>query len=343
MCLQSSSLIADTKTGKVIDASLVSTYLEGNALGINVNRSIKIYLPPNYEASRKRYPVIYYFHSLFWSPGQMFADGKVKETLDKGISGKTIDEFIFVVGDFTAPNVGVFFSNSQTSGRWMDHVVEELIPFVDKNYRTLPVKESRGLTGDFLGAYAALKLAMLYPDKFNAVYALHPVGTGTGLIPMVSRPDWKKMNQATSWDDLAGDGFSQVFIAMAQAYLPNPQRPPFYCDWMVDFKNGQLVVNEENTKKLQSGFLLDQMLLDNVGSLKKIGGIKFDWARYDSNQDHIYSNQAFTRKLDEQGIAHEAEEYGGNTWEKHWITHGRVATDVLPFFQRILIFDKNNK
>jgi hypothetical protein len=49
--------------------------------------------------------------------------------------------------------------------------------------------------------------------------------------------------------------------------------------------------------------------------------------------DHVYSNQAFTHKLNEYGIVHEAEEYSG-TWSKeaNWGADGRVALDVPPVF-----------
>ena len=69
-------------------------------------------------------------------------------------------------------------------------------------------------------------------------------------------------------------------------------------------ENGQPTVNVENTKKWQSRFLLDQMLAANSENLRRMRGIAFDWARYYPNPDHVYSNQAFTRKLDELGIEH---------------------------------------
>jgi S-formylglutathione hydrolase FrmB len=51
--------------------------------------------------------------------------------------------------------------------------------------------------GDFMGAYGALKFAILYPEQFSLVYALHPVATGTGWVPMSSRPDWSKIHKSS--------------------------------------------------------------------------------------------------------------------------------------------------
>jgi hypothetical protein len=56
------------------------------------------------------------------------------------------------------------------------------------------------------------------------------------------------------------------------------------------------------------------------------------------NFDHVYANQAFTHKLNEFGITHEAEEYNG-AFGSDWGVDGRIYTDALPFFARYLVFD----
>lgn len=333
------SSVAAPSGGTVVETHLVSEVLKGNRIGIDPRRSVVVYLPPGYERSQKAYPVLYYFHSIFWSSRQMFQDGAVKAVLDRSIGDGAIGDFILVAADFTTPHVGTLYGNTEVTGRWLDFISAELVPFIDKTYRTLPTRGSRGLTGDFLGGYAALKLAMFHPGQFSAVYALHPVGTSIGLTPMSARPDWRKMNLARSWDDLAGDGFSQVFMAMAQAYLPNPDRPPFYCDLIMELKDGVLQLNPQNARKLQSSFLLDQLVPQYADNLRQLA-IKFDWGRYDPNQDHVYGNQVLTRMLDHYGIEHSAEEYRGNHYEKNWIEHGRVEDDMLPFFARHLEFDQ---
>ncbi len=328
----------DVRQGSLVTETLTSKRLSDNRIGLDAKRSISVYLPPGYADGSKSYPVIYYFHSLFSNNRQMFADGAVQRLFDRAITEGVSRDFILVAADYSTPTVGSFFENSSTSGHWLDFTVRELIPFIDRRFRTLAHRDSRGLAGDMMGAYGALKLAMLYPELFSAVYALHPVATGTGLAPMAERPDWRKIHQAKSFSDLKGDIFSQVFLAMAQAYLPNPQRPPFYCDFMVELEHGEPKAHINNTKKLQSRFLLDQLLPEKADNLRQMRAIAFDWGRYDQNQDHVYANQAFTRKLDELGIEHSAEEYRGNSWNQNWLEQGRVYRDMLPFFDLHLVF-----
>ena len=78
---------------------------------------------------------------------------------------------------------------------------------------------------------------------------------------------------------------------------------------------------------------------NNLNSLR---GFKFDWTRNDANFDHVYANQAFTHKLNEFGVIHEAEEYNG-AFGADWGVDGRFYTDALPFFQKLLVFDRNKE
>jgi hypothetical protein len=102
------------------------------------------------------------------------------------------------------------------------------------------------------------------------------------------------------------------------------------------------VVDPKVTERLRNNFLLESMVPLYAANLKSLRGFKFDWSRSDTNYDHVYSNQAFTHKLNEFGIAHEAEEYNG-AWGGNWGEDGRVYTDVLPFFARHLVFEKTGE
>lgn len=332
---------APSKVGTVVTERFTSEILRTNRVGLNLERSVSIYLPPGYREGNKSYPVIYYFHGLGWSNERMFSEEDSPRALfDRAISKGTIDEFIFVAADYSSPTLGSWFENSPTSGMWLDYTIKEVIPFVESRFRTIKHRDSRAVVGEFTGGYGALKLAMMHPDLFSVVYALHPVGTGSGLTPMHTVVDWKRLHEVKRFEDLSSvDYYSPGFVAMSQAYLPNPDRPPFYCDFIVELENGEPVVNVENLEKLQARFLLDRLLPAYTANLRRLRGIAFDWGRYDRTQSHVYSNQAFTRALDNLGIEHSAEEYNGNHYEKNWIEHGRVEARMLPFVGRLLRFE----
>ncbi|HTU67659.1 MAG TPA: alpha/beta hydrolase-fold protein [Steroidobacteraceae bacterium] len=317
---------------------LESTVLKDNRVGLNTSRRLKIYLPPGYRESKARYPVIYLLHSINWDNERMFAPGTLAQpTFDRAIAAGIIGPFIVVAPDYTAPGVGSFFVNSSTTGRFEDYTLQEVVPFVDSNYRTLADAASRGITGDFMGAYGAMRYAFRHPDVFGTVYGMHPVGAGSGVEPTFSRPDWALMQRARSWDELRGDGYATVFMSMMQAFLPDAERPPFYCDFMVDVRDGRRVVNARNVDLLKSRFFLEKIAAQERENVLKLRGIKFDWGRYDPTFAHVHSNRELTRELDELGVEHEAEEYRGLPWDKYWAEDGgRMATEVLPFFARHL-------
>ncbi len=327
------------RQGTLVTKHINSEVLRNNRIGIDVKRSISVYLPPGYHESKKAYPVIYFFHSLGGSNERMFAAGNlVQPLLDRAITNGVIEEFILVAANYSSPTLGSWFENSATSGRWLDYTINEVVPFIDDNFRTIRQRDSRGLAGEFIGGYGALKFAMLYPELFSVVYALHPVGTGSGLMPPQGVVDWRRLHKSKAFSELWGDHYAPGFVAMSQAYLPNPNRPPFYCDFFVELENGEPQLQPDKLKKLQSSFHLDELLREYADNLRKMRGIAFDWGRYDPTQSHVYSNQALTRKLDHLGIEHVAEEYNGGAYDKNWIDHGRVEDNMLPFFNRHLVF-----
>jgi hypothetical protein len=327
---------AAANESRITDFTIKSIALDGNLIGIKRGRNIKVYLPASYQQGKQRYPVIYYFHSLGWSNAKLFEDGKVQRTLDEAIRTGRLKDCILVAGDFTGPGLGSFYSNAPSSGRWMDHITQELIPAIDQRFRTNQSSAARAAVGDMIGGYAAIKLAMDYPGLFGSVYAMHPFGTATGETLMQSRPDWRQMNQAKSWKDLESNIYSRVFMLMAQAYLPNPDKPPFYADLMVELKGGQLITNTTHVAMLRDNFLLDSRLPTRAENLRQLRGFKMDWGRYDDNPDHVYANQKFTRILDDFGVRHQAEEYSGNSWNQYWEGEERFTNEVIPFLNRYL-------
>ena len=322
----------------IVTEKLVSKILRNTMVDLDSMRIIKVYLPPQYAASEKSYPVVYYFHNIFWSAEKMFDGANLQALLDRAFANGVINEFIFVVADYTKSKGVCLFENSPATGRWLDFTVNELVPFIDRRFRTIRESGSRGLAGDMMGGRGALALAMKHPDIFSSVYALNPVATGTGLLPMPAYPDWQKIHKAKSFNDLKDDPISQIFVTMSQAFLPNPDRPPFYCDFLMEMEDNQLKLQMENARKLKSGFLLDHWVDTYAANLQKLNGIAFDWSRYDPIQDHVYASQAFTRKLENSGIAHDAEEYRGVYWIENWKDEGRFYSRLLPFFSRHLKF-----
>jgi S-formylglutathione hydrolase FrmB len=119
-------------------------------------------LPPSYASGSLRYPVVYGLHGLF--EDSSFWERRGLAALLAEQRAKKAGEFLFVAVD----GDNSFFLNSPI-GRFQDLVTRDLVAHVDATYRTLPIREARGLWGVSMGGYAALRIAFLEPDRFAAV------------------------------------------------------------------------------------------------------------------------------------------------------------------------------
>ncbi len=101
---------------------------------------------------------------------------------------------------------------------------------------------------------------MRHPDVFGSVYALHPVGTGSGLKVMDSLPNWDLMTNAKSLEDVRKDGYSDIFTTIFQAHLPDPDKPPLYIDMPAHKVGDQLIIDTRLTQRLRDNFFLESMI-----------------------------------------------------------------------------------
>lgn len=319
--------------GEVVSLPSTSVVLADSRIGLSAEREHRVLLPASYVAETgRRYPVVYYCHNFFWSPAQFFADGEVARLIEQATTRHGGVEFILVVTDYTGPTTGSLYENSATSGRWLDYTVDEVVPLIDRTYRTIPRSESRAVIGDFFGGRGALALAMKHPQVFGSVYAMHPVATGTGDLPWSDLGvDWPAIRAADQWSSLPESGRDRVFVAIAQAFLPRADRPPFFCDFPTD---------PASVRRAQQAFHLDEWLEVHAGALRGLRGLAFDWGRFDPTRAHVESNRRFSQLLREIGIAHEAEEFAGGVWDRMWGDDGRFASRVLPFLHKHLAVEQ---
>lgn len=326
------SAIAQESQGTVLVDSIYSENLENN-FGENPTRKVSIYLPPNYEHTNQRYPVIYFLHG-FMGNNQMLS--YMKEILDFSINTHKIRPFIMVIPDEQTTYDGSFYSNSGIYGNWEDFTAFDLVEYMDENYRTLAKKESRGITGHSMGAYGALKIAMHHPDIFNSVYGLSP-----GALAIVreygpNSDTYKELSGIDNYEDLNKTYFGKVIIAFAKSWSPNPNNPPFYCDLPFEVRGEELIVNQEVLKKWHANMPV-HMIEDNLDNLQQLKAIKFDWGRNAGDRFTIQCKM-FSQRLENVGITHFAEEYIGTHTSGIYTKDGRIPNQMLPFFDFYLEF-----
>ena len=121
-----------------------------------------LHLPPCYEQeTERRYPVLYLIHGQSYNQDQWQRLGAF-ETADRLVAAGEISPFIIVL-----PRDRVW--SQPTEDMFGRVVAEELIPLVDKYYRTLPEARYRAVGGLSRGAGWAVHLAITRPDLFSAL------------------------------------------------------------------------------------------------------------------------------------------------------------------------------
>ncbi len=117
-------------------------------------RKMAVYLPAGYDDSSSRYPVIYFFPDAFAGFRDPFDHKGAQALFDRAIAGGMIDKFILVAVDMNTSLGSSWCVNSAATGNWEDFVIQELKPYIDANFRTLPKRESQGVAGEFTGGIA---------------------------------------------------------------------------------------------------------------------------------------------------------------------------------------------
>ncbi len=124
-----------------------------------------VVLPPEYDQSRQRYPVVYWLHG---------GGGHESSTLS------TAQTWLNLYRTKEVQPVILVYPNGFRSG-YMDHfdgavmvesmIIRELIPLIDRTFRTIASREGRAAHGFSMGASGSLKFAFKYPDLFCSAVA----------------------------------------------------------------------------------------------------------------------------------------------------------------------------
>jgi enterochelin esterase-like enzyme len=207
-------------TGIVLAGEIQSESLYSQALGRSM--PYLVYLPDGYRTGQQRYPVLYLLHGAGGDEHAWAALGHIEEKADRLIAAGAIPKAIIIMPGCPACWWIDGAKDKAETAFWSD-----LVPLVDKRYRTISSRGGRLLAGLSAGGYGAIRYALRYPDRIAAVAALSPA-IYTGAVPMFSaaraQPPFLgadgKFNKA-AWD-------RQNYPAVLDEYFAQPNRVPFF-------------------------------------------------------------------------------------------------------------------
>ena len=144
-----------------------SLKVKSNILSKDVEYSI--YLPPDYETSNRRYPVLYLLHGYTDDETGWTQFGEAHLIADRAIQNGEAAPMIIVM-----PDAGVTWYVNSYDGKvnYEDFFVKELIQHIDATYRTRTTKQYRAISGLSMGGYGTMIMATKHPDLFSSAAPL---------------------------------------------------------------------------------------------------------------------------------------------------------------------------
>jgi enterochelin esterase-like enzyme len=344
-----------------------SKILKGNPLGDPHVRKLAAWLPPQYDEGRaRRFPVLVDLVG-FTGSGLAHANWRafnenVPERAARLIRERKMGPAIIVFPDCFTALGGNQYVNSSAIGNYADYLTREIIPFVDKEFRTLASRAHRGCFGKSSGGYGAILHGMKYPKVWGAI-ADH---SGDAYFDFVYWHDWpntlnelakyrlpkrkagpQKISRNRKLEAGLDDGRVRRFLrhvwnkdkvsgkevmclmnlCMAATYDPDPRAPngfrlPFNAD------TGE-VIAERWRRWLRNDPV--NLVARYRANLKSLRGIYLDCGWRD--QYHIqYGSRLLSQQLAQAGIRHRYEEFD----DDHSDIDYRMDVS-LPFLYRALM------
>ncbi|WNG38738.1 alpha/beta fold hydrolase [Archangium violaceum] len=273
--------------GEGVPISLGAKYTLHSKL-LEEERGFLVYLPPGYESSSERYPVLYlldgdaHFHHATGVVQFLAGNSHIPQMIVVGVSNtaRLRDFTPPVQGDFRMPgddstqSAAEMFPTAGGAERFLRFLEEELAPHIEARYRTRPY---RILVGHSLGGLFALHTLMHHPSSFHAYIAISPSlwwndgGLVRSAVKSLERlPSQERFLYMSMGDE--GDGMLKPIQQLARTL---EQARPARLAWHYSFlKNEQHVSTPHRTLYDGLETLFADMRLTEamarVGDLKKV-------------------------------------------------------------------------
>jgi len=321
-------------TGTLERITVHGRALEGNLEGDSPDRPVVVYLPPSYARdTTRRYPVLYFLHGYTATAEAYVKSLAIPDSIDRAVAAGA-REMIVVIPDAFTKYSGSMFSNSPTIGDWETFIAQDLTTFIDKRYRTIASRESRGLAGHSMGGYGTMRIGMKQPGSFAALYAMSscclmndPAARGAGPGP---RGDAAPRGAGAGRGDGRGagagrgGGMANALSAQAAAWAPNTKTPPFFDLPTKDGEIQPLIA----AKWIANSPLV--MVDQYVPALTSMRAIALDVG----NQDpFVGTNTQLAESLTRLGVTQTFEVYDGDHGNR---IRERFESQVLRFFSQHL-------
>lgn len=149
---------------------------------LGINRRVTVYTPYGYEKSGKKYPVLYLLHGAGGDEEAWSSMGRAAQILDNLIEQGKAEPMIVVMPNgnpnqqaaatMGLPTSQMNFRDPQFANAYVRSLCEEIVPFIQKEYRTIAKPEKRAIAGLSMGGGHTIAASQLYPSMFDYICPL---------------------------------------------------------------------------------------------------------------------------------------------------------------------------
>lgn len=215
--------ILQAQHGKVYDnLSMESSILE-------MERKFAVYLPPDYESSKRSYPVLYLLHGAGDDQTGWVQFGEVLHIADKAILEGSATPMIIVMPDANSGKRG-YFNDLENKWRYEDFFFEEFMPYVEKTFRIKGEKRYRAVSGLSMGGGGTFMYALHHPELFSSAC---PLSASCGPI---NREDMKEQMRWRGWKESSEQNMEKWYKRHSALELINdmPDDQKKSVRWFID-------------------------------------------------------------------------------------------------------------
>jgi enterochelin esterase-like enzyme len=207
---------------KVFDnLSLPSKILKGD-------RKYAIYLPPDYEASQRSYPVLYLLHGGGDDQTGWVQFGEVQHIADKAFADGIATPMIIVMPDANTGQRG-YFNDLKNEWRYEDFFFEEFMPFVEKTYRIKKERRFRAVAGLSMGGGGSFIYALHHPELFSSAC---PLSAATGPVTLEDTKAWLEQRNQKGTDEQISTYYKKYTALQLINGVPDDQKKAMR--WYID-------------------------------------------------------------------------------------------------------------
>ena len=163
-------------------------WYESKILGMN--RRLTVYTPYGYEANpKKKYPVLYLLHGAGGDEEAWISMGRTAQILDNLIEKGLAEPMIVVMPNGNAnqaaartlniPEAQMDWRDPSLQNAYVKSLCEEIVPFIEKNFRAVAKPSSRAIAGLSMGGGHTISASILYPEMFDYICPLSAAGQAT--------------------------------------------------------------------------------------------------------------------------------------------------------------------